>query len=450
MAQTRVGVRLRPTLWNGLLAYYTGDNTPNDILGNYNGTPINGVTCGDGVIKKGFKFDGVNDYLEISPVIPYNSTSDSFSFSAWINPTKNGTIIDNFNAGNLTGINIWLSGGRVYVRIASGPYPQEIRTYTTNTITYNNLYHLVVTYDGSTDSSGVNIYIDSSNQARGTQFNNCVSASLNNNRTRLSSGYFGITGGIMDEIGVWNRVISQSEVTDLYNSGNAKQHPTLTGIDPFWNEAIAYYTGNDTTYDSVGYFNGTLVNGASYANDGIIYDDEGNVDKSFSIDRSLLQNVTTTSPPHNYATETTYNMWVKPSSLPGFCMFLYIPTGITGPGIGLRPGGDLTLFRGNVNGDAKSGVYLVTDVWQMVTIVYRPWAGYGTNNVDFYINGSLVASKPLSISSVGGYNMYIGSNGAGNGVYDGLIDEVSIWNTDLSPSKITELYNSGSGKQFPN
>ena len=131
-------------------------------------------------------------------------------------------------------------------------------------------------------------------------------------------------------------------------------------------------------------------------------------------------------------------------------MFLYIPTGISGPGIGLRTGGDLTFFRGSVNGDARSGVSIVTDVWQMITIVYRPWAGYGTNNVDFYINGSLVASKPLSISSVGGNNMFIGSNGASNGVYDGLIDEVSIWNTDLSPSKITELYNAGAGKQYPN
>ena len=210
-------------LWDGLLAYYTADNTPNDALGTYNGALTNGATYGTGLINNGFSLDGVNDYLEISPVIPYNSTSDSFSFSTWINPTQNGTIIDNMK-NDLTGLNIWLGGGKVFVRIASGPYPTEIRTKTINTITFNNLYHIVVTYDGSTDSSGVNIYIDSSNQARSTQFNSCTSVSLNNDRTRLGSGYFGTTGGMMDEIGVWNRVISQSEVTELYNSGSGLQY----------------------------------------------------------------------------------------------------------------------------------------------------------------------------------------------------------------------------------
>jgi len=448
MAQTRVGVRLRPTLWNGLLAYYTGDNTPNDILGNYNGTLVNGTTCGDGgVIKKGFKFDGVNDYVNMGNVLDFDG-STPFSFSLWSNPSNLSgvkTLFRKYDTSTGEGYVLFYYNGQLWFYLRDGNSSKlDIRTSSSYTTA---ITHITLSYDGSRTPNGLKIYVNGVSQTLVTISNTLTSSTSNTgNLTLGSAGGAGLSpiGGIIDEVGIWNRELSASEVTDLYNSGNAKQHPTLTGIDPFWNEAIAYYTGNDTTYDPIGYYSGTLVNGASYANDGIIYDDEGNVDKSFSIDKSLLQNVTTTSPPHNYATETTYNMWVKPSSLPGFCMFLYIPTGIIGPGIGLRPGGNLTFFRGSVNGDAKSGVYLVTDVWQMVTIVYRPWAGYGTNNVDFYINGSLVASKPLSVSSVGGSNMYIGSNGAGNGVYDGLIDEVSIWNTDLSPSKITELYNSGS------
>jgi hypothetical protein len=35
-------------LWDGLLAYYTADNTPNDALGNYDGTLVNGATYGTG------------------------------------------------------------------------------------------------------------------------------------------------------------------------------------------------------------------------------------------------------------------------------------------------------------------------------------------------------------------------------------------------------------------
>ena len=57
-------------------------------------------------------FDAVSDFilkLTNSLILHILKGRDSFSFSAWINPTKNGTIIDNFNAGNLTGVNIWLS-----------------------------------------------------------------------------------------------------------------------------------------------------------------------------------------------------------------------------------------------------------------------------------------------------------------------------------------------------
>ena len=54
-------------LWNGLQAYYTADNTPNDALGTYNGVLTNGATYGTGIINQGFSLDGVNDYVSVSP-----------------------------------------------------------------------------------------------------------------------------------------------------------------------------------------------------------------------------------------------------------------------------------------------------------------------------------------------------------------------------------------------
>jgi hypothetical protein len=32
-------------------------------------------------------------------------------------------------------------------------------------------------------------------------------------------------GSKLDAIGVWNRVLTATEVTELYNSGNGKQYP---------------------------------------------------------------------------------------------------------------------------------------------------------------------------------------------------------------------------------
>ena len=109
MAQTRVGVRPRispnSTLWNDLLAYYTGDGTPNDALGNYNGTLVNGTTYGTGIINQGFSLDGVNDYVAMSPVIgaSLSAPNKSHSYSAWVYPT-NLTDLYNFVFQNGDGI----------------------------------------------------------------------------------------------------------------------------------------------------------------------------------------------------------------------------------------------------------------------------------------------------------------------------------------------------------
>ena len=89
MAKKRVGIRngalfnQTSTLWNNLLAYYTGDNTPDDSLGNYNGTLVNGTTYGTGKINQSFSFDGVNDYVNMGNVLDFDG-STPFSISTWV------------------------------------------------------------------------------------------------------------------------------------------------------------------------------------------------------------------------------------------------------------------------------------------------------------------------------------------------------------------------------
>ena len=95
MAKKRVGIRngalfnQTSTLWNNLLAYYTGDNTPDDSLGNYNGTLVNGTTYGTCKINQSFSFDGVNDYINFCNVLDFDG-STPFSFSFWLNPNSVG------------------------------------------------------------------------------------------------------------------------------------------------------------------------------------------------------------------------------------------------------------------------------------------------------------------------------------------------------------------------
>ena len=244
-----------PTIWNNLVAYYRGDNTPNDSKGMYNGTfqrtswgtPVSGATYSTGIIGNGFILDGTNDFVTL-PNIPYTSTSLPFSFSCWFNLTKNGTLYDNIEGGTLKGWNIWMSNGNIFVRLASADYPTEIRTRTTNALSFNTMYHLTVSYSGNTNASGINIYINGALVSKTTQFNSCTVAALSPNSNYIGSGYFGTTGGLIDEVGIWDRALTAADATELYNGGAGKQYVAPTPAYTARTSAFATATGiTDTT-----------------------------------------------------------------------------------------------------------------------------------------------------------------------------------------------------------
>ena len=80
--------------------------------------------------------------------------------------------------------------------------------------------HVVVTYNGATQR----IYID------GNQNNNAFEGTLGTANTILYIGRYhgGVNydyDGLLDEIGIWDKELTQAEVTELYNSGNGLAYP---------------------------------------------------------------------------------------------------------------------------------------------------------------------------------------------------------------------------------
>ena len=213
-------------LWNDLLAYYTADNTPNDALGNYNGTLVNGTTYGTGIINNGFSFDGVNDYVNFGNVLDFDG-STSFSFSFWVNPTTvgNKNLIQKWTVLN-EGYIIFLFGSKLRFGLSNNISTNVLRVETTTSIT-TSMTHITITYDGSKDVSGAKIYINGISDTLTTLANTLtgstsISDSFELGRNVSSIGWY---NGIMDEIGVWNKELTPSEVTQLYNSGSGKQYP---------------------------------------------------------------------------------------------------------------------------------------------------------------------------------------------------------------------------------
>lgn len=230
-------------LWNNLVAYWSGDNTANDAKGTYNGTLINGATYSTGKISNGFSFDGVNDYVNISPSLgsTFSSPSSAHSYSAWIYPTSlsgYNWIIQ--NGLNNSGTSMILNGANLCFFIQGG----NNQTTSSATLTVNTWTMVTVVYNGAGSVSFYkNGVLSNSNSASWTE-------SVAGTNTYIGS-YIGAVhffDGKIDEVGAWNRALTATEVTELYNAGAGKQYvapaPTYTARTT----AFATATGiTDTT-----------------------------------------------------------------------------------------------------------------------------------------------------------------------------------------------------------
>jgi hypothetical protein len=94
-----------------------------------------------------------------------------------------------------------------------------------------------------------------------------------------------------------------------------------------------------------------------------------------------------------------------------------------------------------------------TNTWYMVTMAHDA----STSSVTYYVNGSSIGTVH---AGEGGGNMVAGTNALAVGTdyinntlgpdyFDGQIDELGIWNRALSAAEISQLYNGGSGLQYP-
>ena len=217
-------------LWNGLQAYYTADNTPNDALGTYNGTLVNGATYGTGIINQGFSLDGVNDYVSVGNLLNFDG-STPFSLSCWFNPNNvsgfKPLISNMIGSPTYQGIELQISSNvlRVFLNNTSGT--NSIRFSGSTTFTPSAWYHAVFTYDGSKDISGCNLYFNSSLETKTSTVNNLTGSIYSGSNTYLGTGqnFTLYNSGLLDEVGIWNRVLTSTEATELYNSGAAKQYP---------------------------------------------------------------------------------------------------------------------------------------------------------------------------------------------------------------------------------
>ena len=194
-------------------------------------------------------FDGVNEYVSIphNEIIDFERTNQ-FSISFWIKrnntPVTNQVIIGKYSGVAVRGYLIWFytanSDKIQFDLLNSGA--NRLSVYGNTSITNTSKwYHIVTTYTGNSSPSGVKIYVDGVSETITTGTNTLTNTIKGTNIpftiANNSDGAFYINAFI-DEVSIWNIVLSEEEVKQLYlNTGWA--------LKRFKNNRILWWRGGD-------------------------------------------------------------------------------------------------------------------------------------------------------------------------------------------------------------
>ncbi len=301
--------------------------------------------------------------------------------------------------------------------------------------------HIAVTSNQNSDSL---IYINGIQDAAntGTHAPTDIGSDLYFGSFNGASNFF---EGKMDDIRIYNRVLSTQEVKKLYNAGQAKQGVStkkrelgLAGYWTFDNKDINW-AGN-TIQDTSGNGNTGTLTGMSAA----ITPSLGKRGQAFRFDGSddevdigtLGDNVITENTPFSIS------LWTKPGRFT-FSNYLVNRTPISGFTFDAAPSGQIRFFQqGSTNLVRNSNTGALTlNQWSHVVAT---WTGSLTaTDIHIYVDGVEVSyaqtQDGVTLTNNTG-SVVIGET------YLGDIDDVRIYSRPLSLAEVQQLYNSGSGK----
>jgi hypothetical protein len=380
-----------------------------------------------GKIGQALGFNGTSQYVDVSTV---PTASNPLSVSAWVYPTSfsqssfgggvGGTIIDENEGGGSAG---WLLGINNSNRIWFWPSGGG-DIFSTDTVPLNRWTHVVATYDGTKLRLYINGKLDS------TQTMTTPQGSASFFRIGKRSWITGFWKGSLDDVRIYNRALSTSEVTQLYRSTSSTINKTVNipnidnGIVGHWTfdgkdmvQNVADSSGQGNNGNLVGYTSTTTV--------------AGKIGQALGFNGSN-QYVTVASPLSG-AIAYTESLWVNTVTIGRVFLSL-------GAGDQLWVG---NFSGGKWNCNSNSGIIVsstqsVSSGWHLITCTFA--SGTLTIYVDGQQSGVLAGSTMANGTNA---SSHIGSYGT-SVVTGGSLDDVRIYNRALSTAEIAQLYRSTS------
>jgi hypothetical protein len=220
--------------------YFEGDAKDRTANGN-DGIVLNDSFLVDGKVGQGYEFDGVNDFINISHSASLNITGP-LTISFWMKAktlvgddaffvSKSNNSHKMFGAPRSKVYEIGILNGWFYFAIGNGQWAPMIRENASRIID-GGWHHITATWNGSAGAGSMLMYFDGAEVDE--DFETAPPAPFANIQGIHSSlaigGYRDIAvdnadfNGTMDEVIIWNRSLSASEIQAVYKEGlNSKK-----------------------------------------------------------------------------------------------------------------------------------------------------------------------------------------------------------------------------------
>jgi hypothetical protein len=427
---------------SGLVAKYSfNSGNANDEIGTNHGT-VNGATLSAdrfGNTNKAYNFIN-GEYI----TLPDNPTvkSSVMTVSLWVkingyNPGANNqnfiySIVNSTTNAYFGAYTMCVYSSGEYLSVNQNNPSQNLTGISTNSNS-GNWQHYVL----SMDNDSLIMYID--NQKQWSYFKGFTTTYSADSVYIGASGnttYSRFLNGSVDDIRVYDRVLTPAEVTALYNEPNPVVSLS-TGL-------VAKYSFNNTnTVDEIGSNDLTAQNGATFGIDRF-----GNTNKAALLDGND-DYLRTTNPFFYPGNDFSISLWYKSNSATQSRQTFFntephqqISVGYNWFGDGSY---DIALNDGtswNICSNAANGLdtFFVNGVtstnWNHFTMTYD---GTTWNS---YINSNLVntcnSGTPTSTIS----DLFFGSISVGpQSFFAGLLDDIWVYDRALTPAEVTTLYN---------
>ena len=373
------------------------------------------------------QFNGTN-HISVAPSANLNTLSGSFSAECWFNSGNINTTATLFGKESFRILleSVSVDFVRVRVQLNGSTY---LYSSTYNYFQKNRWNHVAVTYDSVTTGL-LRIYYNGNLDTARTGAN--IGPRVGNDSLTIGNGIFGAYKGMIDDIRIWERALTNAEVTanfrnpyygalNTYNAANYQSGIILAcsfdfpASGPF--TSLYFYDGYNSYYNR----------GAASVNLGKNPSQTLAVNYSLKLD-GFGYGRAIQSPNINLNAPLTVEAWVYPTSFGPAEQFI-LKKG-TNYSISITPTGVVYYYYGSSAGLSNRALPL--NQWTHIAVKFEP-NGIGT----LYLNGTLNAAYNLgAIPPIGLDTLLIGTNSNGVGRFKGYIDAVKISNYTKSQDEV--------------